>query len=398
MSRWLYYIVNTLSVLDSFFFSDFRDMVIKSLEKYSNALDDISNYLDDDKKRLFDHTLSLMTMATLSNGGVEKFDFYYKRAIGLLDDMLVNFLQKEQNPQQVCRVLNLFGVTEQNHVHEDIERISIQLFSEYLQKYENSKKNRPISYLKEKIASVYREKDGFPASISFKEDEVELLVDRLGKIYSLNNAIYIGTPAAISLRQSDRILMTSLANKVVHVNEKGSNYSGRQELLNSINRMIDGSIVEKENFDTVDLVYRSRNGKDIRLEDLASGFKPLVYMLRLIENGWLTENTLLEIDEPETNLHPQWVVELAHLLVCINKTFGTKILITSHNPDMVSAIRYISEKVGVLNTTRFYLAEQRESSDMFDYKDLGSDIEPVFGSFNKSFDTLQKYVENYGEI
>ena len=24
-------------------------------------------------------------------------------------------------------------------------------------------------------------------------------------------------------------------------------------------------------------------------------------MLRLIENGWLTENTLLEIDEPETN-------------------------------------------------------------------------------------------------
>ena len=138
MSRWLYYIVNTLSVLDSFFFSDFRDVIIKSLEKYSTALDDISNYLYDDKKRFFDHTLSLMTMVTLSNGGVEKLDFYYKRAIGSLDDMLVNFLQKEQNPQQVRRVLNLFGITEQNHVHEDIERNSIQLFSEYLQKYENN--------------------------------------------------------------------------------------------------------------------------------------------------------------------------------------------------------------------------------------------------------------------
>lgn len=53
MSRWLYYIVNTLSVLDSFFFSDFRDVIIKSLEKYSTALDDISNYLDDDKKRFW---------------------------------------------------------------------------------------------------------------------------------------------------------------------------------------------------------------------------------------------------------------------------------------------------------------------------------------------------------
>lgn len=34
-----------------FLFSDFRDVIIKSLEKYSTALDDISNYLDDDKKR-----------------------------------------------------------------------------------------------------------------------------------------------------------------------------------------------------------------------------------------------------------------------------------------------------------------------------------------------------------
>lgn len=92
-------------------------------------------------KTIFDNTLSLMTMVTLSNGGVEKLDFYYKRAIGSLDDMLVNFLQKEQNPQQVRRVLNLFGITEQNHVHEDIERNSIQLFSEYLQKYENNKKS-----------------------------------------------------------------------------------------------------------------------------------------------------------------------------------------------------------------------------------------------------------------
>ena len=63
--------------------------------------------------------------------------------------------------------------------------------------------------------------------------------------------------------------MTSLAHKVVHVNEKGSENSDRQDLLHSINKMIDGSIVEKENFDTVDLVYRSRNGKEIRLEDLA---------------------------------------------------------------------------------------------------------------------------------
>ena len=50
----------------------------------------------------------------------------------------------KRQPQQVRRVLNLFGITEQNHVHENIERNSIQLFSEYLQKYENNKKNRCV--------------------------------------------------------------------------------------------------------------------------------------------------------------------------------------------------------------------------------------------------------------
>ncbi len=58
------------------------------------------------------------------------------------------------------------------------------------------------------------------------------------------------------------------------------------------------------------------------------------------------------MSQKQTFIHNGWS-ELAHLLVCINKTFGTKIFITSHNPDMVSAIRYISEKAGVLNTTRF---------------------------------------------
>lgn len=31
-------------------------------------------------------------------------------------------------------------------------------------------------------------------------------------------------------------------------------------------------------------------------------------------------------------------------------------------------------------------------------KYLGNDIAPVFASFNKSYETLQKYVENYGNL
>ena len=47
------------------------------------------------------------------------------------------------------------------------------------------------------MGCVYGEKDGFGGRIRFKEDEVELVVDRVGKIYSLNNGIYIGRGGGI---------------------------------------------------------------------------------------------------------------------------------------------------------------------------------------------------------
>ena len=163
--------------------------------------------------------------------------------------------------------------------------------------------------------------------------------------------------------------------------------------------MIDGSIVEKENFDAVDLVYHSNNGKDIRIEDIASGFKPLVYMLRLIENGWLTENTLLRLMSlKQIFIHNGWL-SWRIFLFASTKTFGTKIPSRVTIPIWYRLSGISLKKEGLLNTTLFFIWQSKVKVQIsFYYKNLGCDIEPVFESFNKSFDTLQKYVENYGEI
>ena len=97
------------------------------------------------------------------------------------------------------------------------------------------------------------------------------------------------------------------------------------------------------------------------------------------------------IDEPEAHLHPQWIVEFARLLVLLNKEIGLKIMVASHDPDMVSAIRYVSEAEGTLDNTNFYIAEQNGNSQTYTYKDLGNDIEPIFVSFNKSYELIEKY-------
>ena len=114
----------------------------------------------------------------------------------------------------------------------------------------------------------------------------------------------------------------------------------------------------------------------------------------LLKNLYLDENTLLIIDEPEAHLHPQWIVEYARLIILLHKRLGVKFFIASHSTDMVSAIRYISEKDKCLSTVSFYTAEEDDNNNgLYIFKSLGHNIEPIFESFNKSFKALDKYVE-----
>ena len=290
LSRWLYYVVNVISSFDNFLFADFREQISKSFQKYSKVLEDMANYVEDDKLKKYEHCLSLMSTVTLDNGGTDKLNLYYERAVDCLVEMLAIYILKEQNPKQVKRVLNLFGLTDGKHFQEDMEKLSVQEFSKRNLVYRKLKTERQKSFLTSKIASSsYCENDAFPKNMSFKEDDVELLMEHVGKAYSLDNAIYMGTPTAISLRQSDKVLLNDLKNKVNSRNQDVNNGKDIQDLLAVVNGMLNGAIIEKENFDEVDLFYRSKNGTEIRLEDVASGFKPLAYMERLIENGWLEE-------------------------------------------------------------------------------------------------------------
>ena len=136
--------------------------------------------------------------------------------------------------------------------------------------------------------------------------------------------------------------------------------------------------------------YNRADGKSFDLSECATGIKSFSIMQMLLKNLFLSGDTLMILDEPETHLHPQWIVEYANLIVLLHKRLGTKFFITSHSTDMVSAIRYISEKEKCMNSVSFYLAEQ-VGAENYSYKYLKDDIEPIFESFNKSYDKLDEY-------
>lgn len=136
--------------------------------------------------------------------------------------------------------------------------------------------------------------------------------------------------------------------------------------------------------------YNRADGKSFDLAECATGIKSFSIMQMLLKNLFLSGDTLMILDEPETHLHPQWIVEYANLIVLLHKRLGAKFFITSHSTDMVSAIRYISEKEKCMNSVSFYLAEQ-VGAENYSYKYLKDDIEPIFESFNKSYDKLDEY-------
>ena len=106
----------------------------------------------------------------------------------------------------------------------------------------------------------------------------------------------------------------------------------------------------------------------------------------------IDKNTLLIIDEPEAHLHPQWIVEYARILVLLKKEIGVRILIASHNPDMVAAIQSIGKKEGIGDAITFYQAfSSPEHPFEYEYKNLGIEISEIFKSFNIAISRIQDY-------
>ncbi len=132
----------------------------------------------------------------------------------------------------------------------------------------------------------------------------------------------------------------------------------------------------------------------VAISECADGMKSMAAILMLDKCGLLQSDSLLIIDEPEVHLHPQWVVEMARVLVQLAKQRKVRVLVTTHSPDMVHALRDFSENNGLGETTKFYLAkEDMEQKGRFNYEDLGMNIGPIFTVFNRAKEQISEIAE-----
>ncbi len=108
--------------------------------------------------------------------------------------------------------------------------------------------------------------------------------------------------------------------------------------------------------DDSDRYYFYRHDEKIELVNTATGIKTFGILQVLSHNRWLNKDTVLILDEPEVHLHPKWQLEMAKIIVKLVKD-GVKVIVNSHSPYMIEALKRYSDLEKIESQTHFYLAE-----------------------------------------
>lgn len=93
----------------------------------------------------------------------------------------------------------------------------------------------------------------------------------------------------------------------------------------------------------------------IHMKNVASGLKIFLTIKRLVENGSLKADDWILIDEPETNLHPEWHLKFAEILILLKERMNLNIMVSSHSPYFIRALEIKTADYGVKEYGSFYL-------------------------------------------
>lgn len=402
LSRWLYYLVNTSSRYEELLFGELKGQLDELLRLGRSVVREISRPGREFNASDFLEISSNIQRVTFTDeNAVQIVMQLFRDSVHLLGIGLIEYLsdtRSEYRIQRMNRYLNL-NIERQEDFPTAIDGYVKGKLNEaetLLSEYNRDLEERTIERYFELLHSTYQVKDKEPERIQLSEDGVKLLrKNGLGNLLALERAIYVDTPMALSFGNvhSDSVFWQDLRRMIKSSSVPVS--PSRLKLLIRIKNLIGGEVrVQDTIYQGKELRFiRKGDNLNIKLEDTATGMKTFAYIQKLIENGFLNERTLLLIDEPEAHLHPKWIFEFAHLLVLLNKELGVKVMVASHNPDMVAAIQKVSQVEDMIDFTHFYQAYHQDEGYQYVYRDLGGTVNEIFRSFNIATSRIQDYGE-----
>ena len=209
-----------------------------------------------------------------------------------------------------------------------------------------------------------------------------------------NNSFFIESPSLIDKSLQDSILYEkrfsrdkkshlkfALANESNFILDDENQINEIDKIIKIISEIINGRIV----VDDFQGVLYEKNGQEINIDNVALGIKGFGLIQLLLKNHQLNSRTLLIIDEPEIHLHPNWQVLYAEILVLISKKLEIPILLTSHSPYFIEALKVFSEKYEYEEKTNFYFSQKSKDNLTAKIIDVSNDISPILMSISEEY-------------
>lgn len=216
----------------------------------------------------------------------------------------------------------------------------------------------------------------------------KLLVE--GEGISLGNIIYMETRNMLDdLGSRSRTTFNSLRRYVykepeIKAIEQYDVIERNKKTLNDIFKVVlHGKLM---NDDDLIKYHDDQIDELINLRNVASGMKSLLIIQRLVENGSLASGSWLLIDEPETNLHPEWHIKMAEILVLMKKEMNINVIVSSHSAYFIRALEVKLASNQMIEYGNFYLMEK--NGNMFDAVDVSKNTERIYEQLYKPLEEL----------
>ena len=166
--------------------------------------------------------------------------------------------------------------------------------------------------------------------------------------------------------------------KMVFAKYSFSLFENYSTILEGIEKRIDG--VFHFDKDTNKLYYRSK-GNEYSPINTASGTKTFGVLQLLLQSNVIGPNRILLWDEPENHLHPEWQVAFADIILQLVEQ-GIPIVISTHSPYFIQAVRYFASKYGVESRVDYYFTEEEENG-LSTLQEVTNDLNKVFTKLSR---------------
>ncbi|MFP4487322.1 MAG: AAA family ATPase [Campylobacterales bacterium] len=203
----------------------------------------------------------------------------------------------------------------------------------------------------------------------------------------LNKAKYIKNTNLLMTQNKLKFFLPVYVTDLILRLSQDISKTDKESFFKTIKDVISGEVFydsQKDDF------YFKKDGLEypVNMHSTANGIKMFGFLQILIANGSLSKDSVLILDEPEVNLHPKWQLKYAEILIELIKS-GVYVIVNSHSPYMIEALKVYSDKSNIQEKTNFYLAEKNEDGITASIKDSTDDLEPIFAKLAEPFDKIE---------